>query len=262
MDLFLKGKKAIVTGASEGLGFSCARMLAAEGVDVVIASRNLDKIEISAQSIRDEFSVQALAVQADISQHNDRISLVQKAKQAFENIDILVVSTGHPPTHPFSQATDSQWREGYDLILEPARHLPQMLINDMTRNHFGRIIFIGSIFGLEAEKSSVIQSTFRTGLNALSKCIATEYAAMGVTSNVICPGYYDTPLVQRLAGQYAEQEKTTTANILEAWKTFSPAQSYGKPDDLGAYVAFLASPRAAFITGQSHVLDGGALHHY
>ena len=119
-----------------------------------------------------------------------------------------------------------------------------------------------TIFGLEAEKTSVVQSTLRTGLNALSKCIASEVAGDGVTANVICPGYFDTPLVRELAQQYATAEHVSVDDVLSVWANYSPVKRFGKPEDLGALVAFLASPRGEFITGTTLTIDGGAVRQY
>jgi 3-oxoacyl-[acyl-carrier protein] reductase len=223
VDLRLKGKTALVTGASYGLGFACAQELAVEGVDVAICSRNQSEIG---------------------------------------KIDILVLSTGHPPTYPFSEATDQHWQSGYDMLVQPAIQLCRSLLPEMQRRRYGRVIFIGSIFGLEPEVSSVIQSTFRTGLNALAKCLATEYAAEGITVNVICPGYFDTPLVRNLAGQYAAAQKSDAQTVLLDWQNYSPVRKFGRPEDLGGLVAFLASPRGEFITGTAITMDGGAVRQY
>lgn len=127
---------------------------------------------------------------------------------------------------------------------------------------YGRIIFIGSISGLEPEVTSVVQSTFRTGLNAFAKCVATEVAADGVTVNVICPGYFDTPLVRELAQQYATTQNAPVESVLKDWAQYAPAKRFGKPDDLGSLVAFLASPKAEFMTGTTVTVDGGAVRAY
>src|SRR5262249_46646381 len=153
------------------------------------------------------------------------------------NIDILVVSTGHPPTYSFSAATDEQWKQGLDLLLRPPILLSRMLLPEMQLRKYGRLIFIGSILGLEPAKTSVVQRTLRTGLNALAKCIASEVAADGVTVNVICPGYFDTPLVRELAEQYARVEGVSAETVLSDWAEYAPAKRFGKPDDLGALVA-------------------------
>ena len=257
MDLELTGRTALVTGASYGLGMSCAKVLSAEGAKVAIASRTAENLERASQSIAPDQSI--LTIPCDLSIEQEVERLVPEVIKKLGSLEILVVSTGHPPTFPFSEATNEQWQRGLDLILWPAITLARAALPEMKKRGYGRLIFIGSIFGLEPEKSSVIQSTLRTGLNSLAKCIATENAAFGITANVICPGYFETPLVEALAGQYAQSSCTSTEAVLEDWKQYSPMKKYGKPDDLGALAAFLASPRAEFITGTTVTIDGGAV---
>ncbi len=262
MDLGLSGKNALVTGASYGIGYACAKALADEGANVAICSRDANKIRLSAEKIASSNKAKITGIAADLTSEDDLKRLVQDAKESLGQIDLLVLSTGHPPTYPFSLATDEQWKHGTDLILRPAILLSRLLLDDMRKRKFGRIIFIGSIFGLEPEKTSVVQSTLRTGLNALAKCIATEVAADGVTVNVICPGYFDTPLVRELAQQYATSQNTSVEQVLSDWADYAPVKRFGKAEDLGALVAFLASPKAEFITGTTITIDGGAVRQY
>jgi len=262
MDLGLKGKNAIVTGASYGLGLACADSLAGEGANVAICSRDAAKLRTAARVIAEHSPGKVVEIKADLTDHADLERLVSESRQALGTIDILVVSTGHPPTHPFSVATDKHWQDGMDLVLRPPIVLSRLLLDEMQAQGYGRIVFIGSIFGLEPEKTSVVQSTLRTGLNALAKCIATEVAARGVTVNVICPGYFDTPLVRDLAKQYADTTNSTVEDVLSDWAGYAPAKRFGKPEDLGALVAFLASPKGEFITGTTVTIDGGAVRKY
>lgn len=262
MELDLRGKRALVTGASYGLGYFCAQALAAEGVSVVLCSRDAERSHAAAASITEQTQGSVLGVPADLRNEADIESLVSTARNALGGIDILVLSTGHPPTVPFSRATDELWLEGQKIILQPVIRLTSLLLPSMREQGFGRLLYIGSIFGLEPEQSSVIQSTFRTGLNAFAKCVATEAAADGVTANVLCPGYIETPLVIHLAAKYAKQKGVSTEAVIEEWKNFAPVRSFGKPEDFGAFVTFLASPRAAFITGTTLTIDGGALKGY
>lgn len=262
MDLKLQGKKALVTGASYGLGYACAEALAQEGVSAAICSRDEEKVKNAALKIAETSGVKTLGISADLTKEADLQRVYDEAQRFLGNIDILVVSTGHPPTYPFSQATDENWKLGQELVLRPPIVLTRLVLPAMKKQKFGRIIFIGSIFGLEAESSSVVQSTLRTGLNAMAKCIATEVAEDGVTVNVICPGYFETPLVENLALQYADAQNTTQANVLEDWRKYSPVKRFGKPEDLGALVAFLSSPKAEFITGTTVTIDGGAVRKY
>lgn len=262
MELGLAGKTALVTGASYGLGYACAKELSREGAKVVICSREKKRIEVAASEIARETGHQVVPVVADLTSEVDRERVLDEAQAALGHIDILVLSTGHPPTYPFSRATDEHWELGMSLILQPAIKLTRALLPQMRQRRYGRLIFIGSIFGLEPEQSSIVQSTLRTGLNAFSKCIGTEAAADGVTSNVICPGYFDTPLVTSLAAQYADEAGVPVAQILNEWKNFAPSKKFGRPEDLGAFVSLLASPRGEFFNGTSIVIDGGAIRQY
>jgi 3-oxoacyl-[acyl-carrier protein] reductase len=262
MDLDLKGKRALITGASQGLGHACATQLAQEGVDVAICSRDANNIATASKKIGSQYGVKTHGISADLTVEKDLVRAVAEAEKALGQIDILVVSTGHPPTYPFSKATESNWKDGLDLLLWPAITLSKLTLDKMRSRKFGRIIFIGSIFGMEPEKTSAVQSTLRTGLNAMAKCIATEVAADGVTVNVICPGYFETPLVTNLAGQYASSMSVSKEKVLDDWKNFAPVQQFGKAEDLGALVCFLSSPKAAFITGTAIVIDGGAIRQY
>lgn len=258
MDLELRGKTALVTGASYGLGYACAESLLQEGAKVAIASRDkahLEKATDSFSSYRDK----VFDFPCDLADRSAIQSLVPRVLEALGGVDILVLSTGHPPTYPFSQASDELWEQGLDLLLWPVITLTRAVLPQMRARGYGRLIYIGSIFGLEPEQSSVIQSTLRTGLNSFAKCVATENAEHGITANVVCPGYFTTPLVVSLAGQYAASSGRTREEVLSEWKDVSPMKKYGKPQDLGAFVSFLASPRAEFISGTTLAMDGGTV---
>ncbi|MBU6455091.1 MAG: SDR family oxidoreductase [Cyanobacteria bacterium REEB67] len=262
MELGLRGKTALVSGASYGLGYHCARELAKEGVDIFICGRDQEKITSAANTIQRDTGVKTLGTSADLTKEKDLERLVLEAEAFLGHIDILIVNTGHPPTQPFSIASNDMWRQGMDMVLWPPIILSRLVLEGMKKRKYGRIIFIGSIFGLEPEQSSVVQSTLRTGLNALSKCIAAEAAPKGVTANVIAPGYFETPLVHEMAQRYATEAGVSQTEVLTEWKHSAPVQQFGKPEDLGALVTFLASPRAAFLTGTTLVMDGGALKQY
>lgn len=210
MDLNLKGKTALITASSEGLGFACAKELAREGVSVAINARNEEKLQLAKTRIERELGCNVHTILGDLSSNTDTESIAIKAKELLGSIDILVFSSGHPPTLPFSFATDSNWEEGINMFLRPLNNLTRELLPRMKENGYGRLIYIGSIFGLEPEASSVIQSTLKTGLNALSKCIATEMGPYGITSNVLCPGYFSTPLLEHVAQQICQKEQQRT----------------------------------------------------
>lgn len=259
MNIDLTGRVALVTAASRGLGFACANALAQAGAKVAICSRSMDNVTAAAQEISAHAKEQVLPVVADLACATDIDNMHEKVIRELGEVDILVVSTAHPPTMPFSRATDEDWELGHKLLVEAPRRLARHVVNGMAEREYGRILFIGSIFGREAEASSVIQSTYRAGLNGLTKCISTEYASRGVTTNVLCPGYFTTPLVQNLAQQYADEQGVPLERVLDDWRSASPANQFGKPEDLGAFVAFLCSQHGNFFQGTALTIDGGAV---
>lgn len=255
MDLAIKGKTALVTASTYGLGFAIAGALVHEGCRVAINSRSRDSVITVAEAL----GTGVIGIAGDLSDAIDRDRILTTAREQLGDIDILVVNTAHPPTRPFSTANDEEWEIGYQLLLRAPIELSRALIPAMRARGYGRLIYIGSIFGLEAEVSSVIQSTFRAGLNNFVKCVAVEEAENGITANVLCPGYFDTPLVRNLAQQYAYESKRSVDSILEEWKAFSPIKKFGRPEDLGAFVAFLCSRYGDFISGSAIHLDGAAI---
>ena len=261
MDLQLRNKVALVTAASRGLGFACARKLAIEGARVAICSRNQENLERAAHSISTETGREIFSISSDLTIPSDVENIVRKIETSLGDIEILVMSTPHPPTKPFSQASQEDFDDGYTILLKPAIQLTNLLIPAMKMRQSGRLIYIGSIFGLEPETLSAIQSAFRTALNALVKCISNEVAPFGICANVICPGYFDTPLVRELAKSITNTPGLSQDPITD-WKNASPSKTLGDPDDLGALAAFLASPYAKFINGTTITIDGGLLRHY
>ncbi len=262
MKLELHGKSALVTAATYGLGYAIAEALAGENVRLVICSRDEDRVKEAASKLSSVSGSEVTGLRADLTNSADLNTLVAETKRTIGNPDILVLNTGHPPTYPLMETDDEKWQRGIDLILKPTIKLTQAFLPEMRKKKYGRLIYIGSIFGLEAERSSIIQSTLRTGLNGFAKCVATEAAIDGVTANVICPGYFHTPLAVDLAGKYAREKGVATDVVVEEWKNLAPARKFGKPEDLGALVSFLASPRGEFVNGTALTIDGGLIKQY
>ncbi len=262
MDLHLQGKTALVTAASYGLGYACAEALAKEKVRLAICSRDEGRIALAARDLSKKTGAEVLGFAADLADEEQVDTLITEVKGALGHVDILVLNTGHPPVLPFTEASDEDWQRGLDVVLKPAIQLTTAFVPMMREHRYGRLIYIGSIFGIEPERTSIVQSTFRTGLNAFAKCVATEAAPDGVTANVICPGYFDTPLTRELARQFAARTKTSLEQVLSDWKNIAPAKKFGKPEDLGALAAFLASPVAEYVNGTTITIDGGALKQY
>jgi len=257
MNLSIKGKIVLVTAASRGLGFACAQALAAEGAKVAIAARHKKQITSVARDLASRYKTTVVGIDGDVTQEKSLQRMVQVTEKRLGEIDILVMGTGHLPSGSFGKVSDVDWQLGLNLTIQPAIVLSRLVLPGMRKRKFGRIIFLSSVFALEPDAGYVISSTYRAGLSALAKCLSNEVAADGVTVNVIAPGYYDTPLLDELAVKKAAAVGSSAKQVLTDWGKLSPTKRLGSPDELGAVVALLASPKAAFIQGVTLPVDGG-----
>ncbi len=252
MDLELKGKVAIVTGGSQGIGKAAALRLAAEGASVVIAARGRELLDQVAQEIR-AAGGNVAAVQADVSRAEDCARLVAEAVQAFGRLDILVNNAGTSATGEFESVTDEVWQADFDLKLFAAIRLARLAIPHMKRQGGGRIINITNIGAKQPRAKSMPTTVTRAAGLAFTKALSKEFAPQQILVNTICIG-----LVR--AGQH--EKKAARAGI-------SPEQLYadmakdiplgrvGRAEEVANAIAFLASGAASFITGTSINLDGG-----
>ena len=259
MDLELESKVALVTAASQGLGFGCASALAAEGAGVAICARDQERVEAAAGEIGQRSVASVVGFKADVTSRDDLSRLVRDTEAALGPIDILVCNTGNPPGGHVLDTGDEDWDMGLALVLRPAITLMRLVVPRMRNRGYGRVVFISSAYGLEPSPGSVISSTLRAGLHALAKCAARDVGGDGVCVNVVCPGYFNTPLLEEYARKEASSESASVAEVLESWGRGAPAGRLGEPTDLGALVAFLASPRSGYVQGTVLAIDGGML---
>lgn len=257
MNLGIKGKVALVTAASRGLGFACAQALATEGAKVAIAARHKKQLTNAARDLASHAKTMVAGIEADVTQEQSLERMVRQTEKRLGEIDILVMGTGHLPSGSFGKVSDMDWQLGLNLTIRPAVVLSRLVLPGMRKRKFGRIIFLSSVFALEPDSGYVISSTYRAGLSALAKCLSNEVAEDGVTVNVVAPGYYDTPLLDELAAKKAAAVGSSAKQVLTDWGKLSPTKRLGSPDELGAVVALMASPRSAFLQGVTLAVDGG-----
>ena len=253
MELGLKGKKALVTGASSGLGKAAAATLVAEGALVTINSRDRNRLEKAAGEIESVTGVAPAIAVGDISKTEDVISVVKATGQ----VDILVSNTGGPPPGPFLEHDEQQWRNSAELILYSAINLTRLVIEGMKERQWGRLIYMTSVAVLQPIDDLILSNTFRAGLTAFCKTISNTYAKYGITANTVCPGYTATERLWELAEKRAQQSGKTPQQVMEDFGKATPMGRVGKPEELAALIAFLAGDKAAYITGVSIPVDGG-----
>ncbi|PKL37765.1 MAG: hypothetical protein CVV44_15615 [Spirochaetae bacterium HGW-Spirochaetae-1] len=257
MDLHLKDKRALVCGASKGLGYAVARSLLEEGVRVVIAARTGDVLDKAADSLKEETGVRPFPVAADLTRSEDRERLVELAQKELGGVDILVANAGGPPTGTFESFGQKHWQLAIELALGSVTHLTALLLPAMKEQRFGRITQIVSIAGLEVLDGLILSHASRPAVLGFAKALAREVAPFNVLVNSICPGIFLTDRIRDIARQQADQRGITGDQFLKEFSGDIPVGRPGDPRELGDLAAFLSSPRNTYITGAAVTIDGG-----
>lgn len=253
MELGLKGKIALVTGASSGLGAAAAMALAAEGAELYINSRTEEKLEATALKILEKTGIRSKLLIGDVSRGAD----IQQFDTEISHVDILVSNAGGPPPGQFTDLSGEQWQQASDLVLISAINLTRMVIDGMIKRKWGRLIYLTSFGTLQPIDDLILSNTYRAGVTGFCKTISNNYSKHGITANCVCPGYTATERLAQLAASRAEETGTSVEKIIEGFASAVPAGRVGKPEELAALITFLASDKAAYITGTSIPVDGG-----
>jgi 3-oxoacyl-[acyl-carrier protein] reductase len=259
MDLGLKGKWALVGGASKGLGFGCAQSLAREGVNVVIVARGAEALEAAAIELR-KLGTTILAVAVDITTEQGREAIWSVAGGPGKNFDIVVTNAGGPPPGDFRNWERDDWMKAVDANMLTPIELIKATVDGMAARGFGRIINITS----SAVKAPIdilgLSNGARSGLTGFVAGVARtqKLAANNVTINNLLPGAYDTDRLKGTMKGAAEKTGQSLDAVAEARKKTIPAQRFGNPQEFGDTCAFLCSAQAGYMTGQNILTDGGA----
>ncbi|TML26857.1 MAG: SDR family oxidoreductase [Actinobacteria bacterium] len=241
MDLGLKGRTAIVSGASSGLGLATAEALAGEGANVTMFARRREVLEREADRIG------ALAVRGDVRNPRDLSAVVERTVEAFGGLDILVWNSGGPPPGPATAIAPESIEEAVELLLAPLVRLVGLSLPHLAQSEGGRILVFTSSAVKEPTEHLALSNTIRPGVTGYAKSLARELGPQGVTVNCVAPGRIDTA---RLAQLYPDGPS-------EADLTSIPLGRWGTPQEFGDVACFLASDRARYVTGATVVVDGG-----
>jgi 3-oxoacyl-[acyl-carrier protein] reductase len=241
VDLGLKGRTALVCGASSGLGLATAEALAAEGANVTMLARRRDVLEREADRIG------ALAVRGDVTLPRDLERAVATTLEAFGGLDILVWNSGGPPAGSGTDVTPDAVEQTVELMLTPAVRLVALCLPHLERSEGGRILAITSLAAKEPTAHLALSNAFRPALTGWLKTLAGELGPRGITVNCIAPGRIATPRLDYLYPEGPTEEQL--ADI--------PLRRWGEPREFGDVVCFLASERARYVSGQTVVVDGG-----
>jgi 3-oxoacyl-[acyl-carrier protein] reductase len=253
MNLGLSGKVAMVAAASKGIGLAIARMLADEGCLVSICARNEDVLEEAAGTIGGE----TRSYVVDVSDGEDLAWWFEQTRADLGAPSILVTNTGGPPAGSLADMTDEQWSEGVESTLLNVVRMVRLATPEMMDSRWGRIVHITSLVAKDPSPILPISSTLRAGLLALTRLQAKELAPHGITVNAVLPGHTLTDRQRHLAEVRAEREGLTAEEVLQTTGRSVPLGRLADPEEIAAAAVFLCGLPAAYVTGQSLVVDGG-----
>ncbi|KAG8344925.1 short chain dehydrogenase KR domain [Trypanosoma vivax] len=255
----LKGKVALVTGSTSGIGLGIARELAKVGVDILLNGRSERPRDGKLLQSFEPYGVRHCYFGADMRDRRQIELLTQYAESHLGPVDILVNNAGVQHVSPATLFSIEKWDEIIALNLSAAFHTTQICLPSMCQRRHGRIINISSVHGLVASVNKSAYCAAKHGLIGLTKAIALEHATAGVTCNAVCPGFVHTPLVQAQVQALADTEFNgdTAKAKAEMLREKQPSQAFVTAEQIGAAVVYLASHAAGQVTGTTITVDGG-----
>ena len=253
MKIGLSGKRALVLGASKGLGFGIAKGLAEEGAKVALASRNLEAAGKAAATIG------AKAYACDTGKIDEIEALSKDVEAAFGGVDILVLNSGGPPPGGAQGVSSAQWRTSFEGMFVGLVRLADLILPGMIERKFGRIITVISSGVIEPIPNLAISNAIRPALVGWGKSLANEVARHNITVNAVAPGRIATDRLTQLDKANAERQGKSVEEVMTAAQARIPAGRYGSVEEYAAAAVFLASEAASFITGSILRVDGGQI---
>ena len=257
MDLGIKDRVALVAAGSKGIGFAAALELAREGARVFLCSRDEAHASQAAQRIHDETGAAVAGVGADVTDDQAVQRFVSLARARAGRVDILITNAGGPPASSFADAQLETFRRAFELNALSAIRLAKLVLPGMRAQRWGRIVNITSVSAKQPIDGLLFSNTVRAALTGWAKTVSNEVAADNVTVNNVAPGYTLTERQKELARSRSLALGKSKEEIIGSWATQGPMGRIGRPEEIAAAVAFLASERASYITGVTLQVDGG-----
>jgi 3-oxoacyl-[acyl-carrier protein] reductase len=257
VDLGLRGKACIVTGATSGIGAATAKALDAEGAQILLVARNAERLGAAAQSL-----TAAAACEADVTDPDAAERIVAACESAFGRVDVLVNNAGTMPVTPLSELSDEDWQAQWELNVMASLRLMRVAAPKMAERGWGRIVNVASSAGKRPSLRNAAYSVAKAAQLSLSRVFADEYAAHGVLVNAVAPGPTGTQLWladDGIAAQVAERAGTTRDQELESAAAKIPRGRLGEPDEVAAVIVFLCSEQASDVVGAAWSVDGGTV---
>jgi 3-oxoacyl-[acyl-carrier protein] reductase len=238
----LEGKKALITGASGGIGKEIAKVLIEHNAEVCISGRNHEELN----ALKESLGMKCHVITCDLSKKAEIIELIKKADEFMGYIDILVNNAGITKDNIFLRMSENEWEDVLNVNLNSTFNILKLITKGMVKRKYGRIINISSVVGVTGGAGQVNYSASKAGLIGLTKSLSQEIATRNITVNCIAPGFIETPMTEKLD----DKRKDAILNSI-------PMNRIGKPKDLSSAIIFLASKESSYITGQTLHINGG-----
>jgi len=256
MDLGLQGKTALLTGASRGLGFATARVLAQEGVRLAINSRSPDRLARAKQEL-DKFGAEILTLPGDVTQVGIPQKLVDAVLEGFGGLDLLFTNAGGPPPGSFEEIGEETWKEAIDLSFMSHVRLIRAALPALKHSEAPSVLTVTSISIKQPIPNLVLSNSIRAATAGLTKTLALELGPDGIRFNSILPSWTHTERVEQLLRDRADRKGTSVQQEIAMQNQQSPLGRMGQPEEFARAAAFLLSPAASYITGVMLPVDGG-----
>ena len=257
MDLGLKNRVALVAASSQGIGLATAEAFAAEGCRLAMCARNSERLHAAAERIRKQYGVEVLSEAMDVSDAASVSRLVTHAAAKFGSVDICVTNAGGPPAKGFLTCTLEEWQRAIELNFLSTVYFAREVIPYMQRKRWGRIITITSITTKQPVGDLVLSNAVRAAVVGLVKSLANEFGKDGILVNNVGPGFTATERLKQLARTRSAGSGKSEREFFDAWAADAPVKRLGEPREVAETIVWLASERAAYVTGQTVLVDGG-----